>query len=196
MFTRIVGLAALVIAVLASLASPAAAQDPHAGAPQPPDVSWPLLPYQYDAPAPSYPTVPVLPPALRALQPVVPPPLPPLGQGWAGTKQRSPAAQRYLGRLSANPYLRDSTSNPYRYGYGYGYGRSPETHVVGQDGTYLGKLNANPLDPDSIANPFGRYGNPYNPDSVNNPYGRYGSPYSPDSATNPYAVTPPLLFGQ
>lgn len=55
------------------------------------------------------------------------------------------SAQHYLGRLSANPYDADSTSNPYgRYG--------------------------SPYSPDSINNPYGRYGSPYSPYSVNNPY--------------------------
>jgi len=55
------------------------------------------------------------------------------------------SAQQYLGRLSANPYAPDSTSNPYgRYG--------------------------SPYSPDSINNPYGRYGSPYSPYSANNPY--------------------------
>jgi hypothetical protein len=50
------------------------------------------------------------------------------------------------GKLSANPYDPDSTSNPYgRYG--------------------------SPFSPDSIKNPYGA-GNPYNPSSPTNPYGR------------------------
>jgi hypothetical protein len=52
----------------------------------------------------------------------------------------------YRGKLSANPYDPDSTSNPSgRYG--------------------------SPFSPDSINNPLGA-GNPYAPDSPNNPYGR------------------------
>lgn len=51
----------------------------------------------------------------------------------------------YRGRLSSNPYLPDSTSNPYgRYG--------------------------SPFSPDSINNPYGA-GSPYRWDSPNNPYG-------------------------
>ena len=51
----------------------------------------------------------------------------------------------YRGRLSNNPYLPDSTSNPYgRYG--------------------------SPYSPDSINNPYGA-GSPYRLDSPNNPYG-------------------------
>lgn len=57
----------------------------------------------------------------------------------------TPAAADYLGRLSSNPYLSDSTSNPYsRYG--------------------------SPYSSDSINNPYGRYGSPYSNESVNNPY--------------------------
>ena len=52
----------------------------------------------------------------------------------------------YRGKLSANPYDPDSTSNPYgRYG--------------------------SPFSPDSIKNPYGA-GNPYSPSSPTNPYGR------------------------
>jgi hypothetical protein len=125
----------------------------------------------------------------------------------------------YLGRLSENPYLPDSTSNPYgRFGspyapnsianpyspYGNPYSSSSATNpyatraprLFGQDGKYLGRLSANPYDPESVSNPFGRYGNPYSPDSINNPYGRYGSPYSPYSASNPYATLPPIIIGR
>jgi hypothetical protein len=57
----------------------------------------------------------------------------------------SSADAQYLGRLSSNPYLPDSTSNPYgRYG--------------------------SPYSPDSINNPYGRYGSKYSNESVNNPY--------------------------
>ena len=52
----------------------------------------------------------------------------------------------YRGKLSANPYDPDSTSNPYGH-----YG--------------------SPFSPDSIKNPYGT-GNPYSPSSPTNPYGR------------------------
>jgi len=125
----------------------------------------------------------------------------------------------YLGTLSANPYLPDSTSNLYGiYGspyspksttnpvgeYGSRYSPKSPTNpyatttpkVYGQDGTYLGKLSTNPYAPDSISNPYGRYGSPYSPSSVNNPYGIYGSPFSPLSPNNPYAVKPPIIIGR
>lgn len=52
---------------------------------------------------------------------------------------------KYLGRLSADRYDPDSTSNPYgRYGSRYSS--------------------------DSINNPYGQYGSRYSPDSPNNPY--------------------------
>lgn len=57
----------------------------------------------------------------------------------------TPASAEYLGRLSSNPYLADSTSNPY--------------------GRYGSRYSA-----DSINNQFGRYGSPYSNESVNNPY--------------------------
>lgn len=130
----------------------------------------------------------------------------------------APSGDDYLGRLTTNPYLPDSTTNPYgRYGSPYGntlsnpysrYGNSfspnsprnpyaTETpRVYGSDGTYLGKLSTNPYDPESIANPYGRYGNSYSPDSINNPYGRYGGTFSPYSAFNPYAIDPPVVVGR
>ena len=52
---------------------------------------------------------------------------------------------RYLGRLSANPYALDSTSNPY-----------------GQYGS--------PYSLNSINNPYSTYGSPYSLNSPNNPY--------------------------
>jgi hypothetical protein len=126
---------------------------------------------------------------------------------------------QYLGRLSANPYAADTTSNPYSpagspysparvnnpYGsYGSAYSstsaRNPYAtdapDIVAQDGTYLGKLSDNPYDPDSVSNPYGRYGSPYSPTSINNPYSTYGSPYSSQSPNNPYATQAPLLFGE
>jgi hypothetical protein len=125
---------------------------------------------------------------------------------------------QYLGRLSANPYAADSTSNPYSsagsvysptsvnnpYGsYGSAYSSTSARSlyatdapkIVAQDGTYLGKLSDNPYDPDSVSNPYGRYGSPYSPTSINNPYSTYGSPYSSQSPNNPYATQAPLLFG-
>jgi len=51
----------------------------------------------------------------------------------------------YLGRLSANPYAPDSTSNPY--------------------GVY-----GSPFSPTSINNSFSVYGSPFSPQSANNPY--------------------------
>lgn len=123
----------------------------------------------------------------------------------------------YLGRLSTNPYLPDSTSNqlgrfgsPYSNGIANPYSRygSPYSpngvtnpygtqtpHLYAQDGTYLGKLSANPYDPDSISNPFGRFGSPFSPDSIHNPFGRFGSEFSPYSPFNPYATKPPIVIG-
>jgi hypothetical protein len=125
----------------------------------------------------------------------------------------------YLGRLSENPYLPDSTSNPFgrfgspyapnsianRYGpYGSPFSAYSATNpyatgaprLFGQDGKYLGRLSANPYDPESVSNPFGRYGSPFSADSITNPFGRYGSPFSPYSATNPYATKPPIIIGR
>lgn len=126
---------------------------------------------------------------------------------------------QYLGRLSANPYSADSTSNPYSAAgspysptsvnnafspYGSAFSstsaRNPYAtdapKIIAQDGTYLGKLSDNPYDPDSVSNPYGRYGSPYSPTSINNPYSTYGSPYSSQSPNNPYATQAPLLFGE
>ena len=71
-----------------------------------------------------------------------------------------PAQAQSIGRLSANPYQQDSTSNPHS--------------SVGS-----------PYSPSSINNPHGTYGSPYSPNSVNNPHGA-GSPYRQDSPNNPY----------
>ncbi len=120
----------------------------------------------------------------------------------------------YLGRLSANKYGADSTSN--RYGvHGSPYssrsihnpygthgravrnpyaGSQSSPILIGEDGTYLGRLNSNRYDPDSTSNPYGVYGSPYSSKSINNPYGRYGSRYSSESSRNPYATKAPRLF--
>lgn len=118
--------------------------------------------------------------------------------------------KQYLGRLSANRYAADSTSNPYgQYGskyssksvnnpysqYGSPYGSHSATNpytssapnIYGSDGTYLGKLSANRYDPESTSNPYGKYGSKFSSTSINNPYGQYGSKYSSKSARNPYA---------
>jgi hypothetical protein len=57
----------------------------------------------------------------------------------------TPAQAEYLGKLSANPYAYESTSNPY--------------------GPYGSKYSYN-----SINNQYGPYGSPYSDTSVNNPY--------------------------
>ena len=120
----------------------------------------------------------------------------------------------YLGKLSANPYDPESTSNPFGL---YGSPYSPKSvknpynrhgfdaqnpysvkgpKIVGKDGRYLGRLNRNKYHPESISNPYGIYGSKYSPSSVKNPFGVYGSKYSPFSATNPYATQAPNLFGE
>lgn len=125
---------------------------------------------------------------------------------------------KYLGKLSANPFDSDSTSNKFgKYGSPLGnninnplspYGSpfspsgvrnsfsnsSKSPILIGEDGKYLGRINSNPFDPDSISNPFGRFGSKFSPDSVNNPFGKYGSPYSSYSATNPYTSKAPSIY--
>ena len=124
----------------------------------------------------------------------------------------------FLGQLSANPFLADSTANkfgafgsPYStasihnsFGpYGNPYAASSVSNpyaisapkIIAADGQYLGRLSANPYDPDSVSNPYGRYGSQYSPTSINNPYSQYGSPYSPISPNNPYATQAPVLCG-
>jgi hypothetical protein len=124
----------------------------------------------------------------------------------------------YLGQLSTNPFLTDSTSNKFgsfgsRYAsesienpYGlHGSPYSPTSvanpyateapKIIAADGQYLGKLSANPYDPDSVSNPYGKYGSPYSPTSINNPYSQYGSQFSPISPNNPYSTQAPVLFG-
>jgi hypothetical protein len=124
----------------------------------------------------------------------------------------------FLGQLSSNPYLADSTANkfgafgnPYSatsisnpYGaFGNPYSAVSVSNpyataapkIIAADGQYLGRLSANPYDPDSISNSYGKYGSPYSPTSINNPYSVYGSPYSPMSPKNPYATQAPVLCG-
>jgi len=124
----------------------------------------------------------------------------------------------FLGQLSANPYIADSTANkfgafgspysptsvnnPYSQ-YGSAYSATSVSNpyateapkIIAADGQYLGKLSANPYDPDSVSNPYGKYGSPYSPTSINNPYSQYGSPYSPISPNNPYSTQAPILCG-
>jgi hypothetical protein len=124
----------------------------------------------------------------------------------------------FLGQLSANPYITDSTANkfgafgspysptsvhnPYsQYGSAYSSASVSNPYaaeapkIIAADGQYLGKLSANPYDPDSVSNPYGKYGSPYSPTSINNPYSQYGSPYSPISPNNPYSTQAPILCG-
>lgn len=116
-------------------------------------------------------------------------------------------AEEYLGRLSANRYSRDSTSNPYgTYGSAqstksvhsptgkYGSTTSVQSSVnpyathapklYDSEGNYRGRLSDNKYDPDSISNPNGRYGSKYSYESINNPYGA-GNKYRTDSPNNP-----------
>jgi hypothetical protein len=51
----------------------------------------------------------------------------------------------YIGRMSSNPFVADSCSNPF-------------------------SSCGNPFSPSSPNNPFGPYGNPYSPYSENNPF--------------------------
>jgi hypothetical protein len=91
----------------------------------------------------------------------------------------------FLGQLSSNPFLADSTANkfgafgnpysatsinnPYS-AFGSPFSASSVSNpyatsapkIIAADGQYLGRLSANPYDPDS-------------PTSINNPYSQYGS---------------------
>ena len=82
-------------------------------------------------------------------------------------------ADEYLGKLSANPYNADSTSNPYgqhgseysnksinnshgRYGSQYSNDSATNPYATNapklydQNGNYRGKLSSNKYDPDSV----------------------------------------------
>jgi hypothetical protein len=72
---------------------------------------------------------------------------------------------RYLGKLSANPYDPDSTSNP--------FGRYGSKHS-----------------PDSVNNPYGKYGNSFSPYSVSNPYATK-APRIFEPAAGPPTLTQP-----
>lgn len=100
-----------------------------------------------------------------------------------------------IGILSANPYLPDSSQNPYGAGskynpnsvnnpYGkYGSSYSPTSaqnpyatsapKLYDENGNYRGKLSTNPYDADSTSNPYGA-GSRYAPGSPNNPYSTSG----------------------
>ncbi len=112
-----------------------------------------------------------------------------------------------LGNLSNNPYLIDSTANPYGAGSKYdpnsvnnpngtfGGKYSPKSatnpyaidapKLYDSNGEYKGKLSTNQYDPESISNPYGVYGSKYSPNSINNPYGA-GSKFKLDSPNNPF----------
>jgi hypothetical protein len=90
----------------------------------------------------------------------------------------------FLGQLSTNPFLADSTANkfgafgspysatsivnPYS-AFGSPYSAVSVSNpyataapkIIAADGQYLGRLSANPYDPDSVSNPYGQYGSPY-----------------------------------
>ncbi|MDZ7698075.1 MAG: hypothetical protein U5R49_14545 [Deltaproteobacteria bacterium] len=117
-----------------------------------------------------------------------------------------PASAEDLGRLSANRFDPESSSNPYGAGspyrhdsinnpygpYGSPFSSRSANNPYATDapklydshGNYRGRLSRNPYDPDSVSNPFGRYGSPFSPESINNPFGA-GNPYSADSPNNP-----------
>lgn len=104
------------------------------------------------------------------------------------------AQNRYLGNLSANPYLPPAAPQPLgTFNNPYGNG-SNSPQLYDSQGNFRGNLNANPYDPDSVANPYGRYGSKYSPDSINNPYGA-GSQYRQDSPNNPYG-TGMIIYGR
>ena len=117
------------------------------------------------------------------------------------------ASSEDLGRLSANRFDPESTSNSFGAGspfransinnqfgpYGSPFSPKSVTNPYATDapklydsqGNYRGRLSSNPYAPDSTSNPYGRYGSPYSSESINNPYGA-GNPYSADSPNNPY----------
>ena len=119
------------------------------------------------------------------------------------------ASAENLGKLSANPFDPESTSNPFgagspfrqnsinnRFGpYGSLFSPRSATNPYATDtprlydsqGNYRGRLSTNQFDPDSISNPFGRYGSPFSQESINNPFGA-GNPFLPDSPNNPYGT--------
>ena len=111
----------------------------------------------------------------------------------------------FLGVLSANPFLADSTSNEFgKFGNPYCLARTSESrHCVAAFQVGYRAAAQPPGSATSVSNPYatsspkiiaadGQYlgrlsANPYDSDSVSNPYGQYGSPYSPTSINNPYS---------
>ena len=113
------------------------------------------------------------------------------------------ADEKDLGNLSGNPYVLNSTANPYsknnQHGDGIGnpssqYGSlysnksatnpftADATKPYDQQGQYRDRLSVSPYPLDSTSNPYGRYGSQFgNP--LSNPFGS-GSPYG-DGPKNP-----------
>lgn len=114
---------------------------------------------------------------------------------------------RYLGKLSANRFQADSSSNTFGYGSQYDpdsinnpfgeYGSAFSNHsannpyatkapkLYDSKGNYRGRLSSNRFDPESISNPYGRYGSQFSSDSINNPYGA-GNRFNNDSPNNQF----------
>jgi hypothetical protein len=110
----------------------------------------------------------------------------------------------FLGQLSTNPFLVDSTANKFgAFGSPYCLARSRESrHEVAVLRTGYRAAAPPPGSATSIINPYSAFGSPYSAVSVSNPYatsapkiiaadGQYlgrlsANPYDPDSVSNPY----------
>ncbi|MDI6760486.1 MAG: hypothetical protein QMD05_06635 [Candidatus Brocadiaceae bacterium] len=126
---------------------------------------------------------------------------------WMGSPRVEQPNQKYLGNLSANPFVPNSTNNMFGKGspfnpdsinnpfgrYGSPFSNTSANNpfateapkLYDQQGNYRGKLSTNPLDLESISNPMGRFGNPFSSDSINNPFGA-GNQFRFDSPKNPF----------
>jgi hypothetical protein len=113
------------------------------------------------------------------------------------------ADEKDLGNLSENPYVLNSTANPYgknnQHGDGIGtpsgqygslYSNKPATNPFtadapkpyDQQGQYRDRLSVSPYALDSTSSAYGRYGSQYG-NALSNPFGS-GSPYG-DGPKNP-----------
>src|SRR5687767_5208086 len=112
------------------------------------------------------------------------------------------ADEKDLGNLSTNPYVLNSTENPYskhnqhgdgienlsgQYGSLYSNKSNPFTvdapKPYDQQEQYPDRLSVNPYALESTRNPYGRSGSPYG-DGLINPFGS-GSPHGSDGPKNP-----------
>jgi hypothetical protein len=109
------------------------------------------------------------------------------------------ADEKDLGNQSKNPYVLNSTANPYGKNTQHGDGIGNPSSQYGS--LYSNKLATNPFTADALK-PYDQQGqyrdrlsvSPYPLDSTSNPYGRYGSQYG-NALSNPFGSGSPFGDG-